>query len=378
LSEEPPYDKPPSREMQNYVSDSSVRGGHRAAYEKAVLRRGPQIWRTAKLTHIFNPDSGEVKKKELRLEAWRAPREGHSPASRQPKYEWHCYDEEIELLLAFLSDSAYRAEGKYRLIEVDGDLGEIFELLTGADTDTGRLVSLVEQFTTVPGLAEALSKSDLASMVFQAVEIERRREQLNVLRRVVADRTKDEHAIHRELKGQAWIFGGKYVGEAVRRQLSTKSTVDIPLIRGDGSLHIVELKKATISDSKLIENYRAAGQVVGPEVNKGVGQLQNYLRDLDEKRATILTDYNLDCRRLSGTLLIGDSARVPGFSEKQVRETLRTYNSFLSRIDVMTYDELLESAERALSFDAGDKNAAVQDIPEPTEVPSWDDGEPPF
>jgi hypothetical protein len=328
------------------------------------------------LTHIYDPNSGEVKKKELGLKAWEAPRKDHPLTSRQPKYEWHCYNEEIELLLAFLSDSAYRTEGKYRLIQVDGDLGEVFELLTGADTDTGRLVSLVEQFTTIPGLAEALSRSDLASMALQVVEIERRREQLNVLRRVLADPASDEHDIHRELKGQAWIFGGKYVGEAVRRQLTTKSTVDIPLIRGDGSLHIVEIKQATVP--KLIENYRTAGPVVGHEVNKGVGQVQNYLRDLDEQRATILANYNLDCRRLSATLVIGDSTRVSGFSVSEVRETLRTYNSFLSRVDVMTYDELLEGADRALSFDTGDRNAVFQDIPEPTELPSWNDDEPPF
>jgi hypothetical protein len=49
----------------------------------------------------------------------------------------------------------------------------------------------------------------------------------------------------------------------------------------------------------------------------------------------------------------------------------------MSRIDVMTYDELLEGAERALSFDAGDKNDVFEDAPEPTEPSSWDE-EPPF
>jgi hypothetical protein len=374
LPEEPPYDDVPSREMENYLSSGLVAGGQRAAFEKAIFRRGPRIWRTARLTHIYNPDSGEVKRRELRLQAWEAPRTENTFA-RNLKYEWHCDDEEIELLLAFLSNSGYRAEGEYRLIEVDGDLGEIFELLASAGAHTGRLVSLVEQFTTIPGLAEALSRSDLASMALQAVEIERRREQLNVLRQVLADPDSNEHHIHRQLKGQTWIFGGKYVGEAVRRQLTTKSTVDIPLIRGDGSLHIVEIKQANIPN--LIEKYRPAGPVVGPDINKAVGQAQNYLRDLDEQRATILANYGLDCRRLSATVVIGDSTRVRGFDAGDVEETLRTYNSFMSRIDVMTYDELLEGAERALSFDAGDKNDVFEDAPEPTEPSSWDE-EPPF
>jgi hypothetical protein len=269
--------------------------------------------------HIFSSKSGEPNKRSLHLEAWDTAERPDPVAGRKPKYSWHCDDEEIELLLAFLSDHAARVDGSsYRVVEVGGDLSEIFQLLANASTGSANLVALIEEFGTAPEFVEAMSRSDMASMVMHTVEIVRRKEQLDSLRRVVHNPSSNEHDLHRELKGQTWIFGGKYVGESIRREFTTRSTVDIPLIRGDGSLHVVELKQATIP--RLIEPYRSAGSVVGAEINKGVGQLQNYLRDLDENRSTILTEHGVDCRRSSATLLIGDSARVPGFSAKAVRE----------------------------------------------------------
>ncbi|MEV6611405.1 hypothetical protein [Kutzneria sp. NPDC051319] len=41
------------------------------------------------------------------------------------------------------------------------------------------------------------------------------------------------------------------------------------------------------------------------------------------------------------------------FEEQAVNETLRSYNSHLSRIDVMTYKQLLDNAARSLSPDGG-------------------------
>ncbi|WP_157734297.1 hypothetical protein [Frankia sp. AvcI1] len=38
--------------------------------------------------------------------------------------------------------------------------------------------------------------------------------------------------------------------------------------------------------------------------------------------------------------------------QEQIDQTLRTYNSHLSRIQVVTYAELLDAAERALKFEA--------------------------
>jgi hypothetical protein len=43
---------------------------------------------------------------------------------------------------------------------------------------------------------------------------------------------------------------------------------------------------------------------------------------------------------------------VAGFTEDEVAETIRTYNSHLARIEVITYKDLLDGAARALAWTA--------------------------
>jgi hypothetical protein len=79
-------------------------------------------------------------------------------------------------------------------------------------------------------------------------------------------------------------------------------------------------------------------------------QVSNYLRDFDEQRSRILDQYGLDVRRAGGTVVIGHPQFDPSFSEREVNETLRTYASQLSRIDVITYKQLIDSARRSLQL----------------------------
>ncbi|GAA4375702.1 hypothetical protein GCM10023088_33510 [Actinomadura verrucosospora] len=183
-------------------------------------------------------------------------------------------------------------------------------------------------------------------LLAQVVELRRRSERLRDLRRIVENPNSTELEIHAELKGQGWIFGGRYIEELTRPRLATDVTLDIPLLRGDGALHIVELKQANIPN--LLERPRVHPSV-GVEVHRAVTQVANYLRSLDEKRATILADFGIDCRRSFATIVVGHPIFVAEkYSKEEISSAFRTYNSHLVRIEVITYQELLDSAERAL------------------------------
>ena len=159
-----------------------------------------------------------------------------------------------------------------------------------------------------------------------------------------------------------WIFGGRYVGESTRSQLTTGDVLDIPLLRADGSLHVVELKGANIPG--LVQRHRGATDpqevagrreelplIVGPRVHEAVGQAMNYLCHLDEDRDHILTRFRIDVRRASATVLIGHPKFVAAnYTEDEIASTLRIHNSHHTRIEVMHYGDLIESAERALAL----------------------------
>ncbi|MEU3703155.1 Shedu anti-phage system protein SduA domain-containing protein [Streptomyces anulatus] len=187
-----------------------------------------------------------------------------------------------------------------------------------------------------------------AGLLAQLLELKARRAGLDALRAVVEDGTSSESALHARLKNQEWIFGGAYVAELARRQYTADTILDIPLLRGDGSLHVVELKRANIKDLVI---RRSGHLMLGAAAHHAVSQAQNYLRTMDESREAILADHGVDTRRASATVVIGHPRFVSGgITPKEIAETLRTYNTHAARIEVITYETLLESAARMLAL----------------------------
>lgn len=152
-----------------------------------------------------------------------------------------------------------------------------------------------------------------------------------------------------------WLFGGRYVGIADWRNIGPLDQHDIPLLCADGTLHIVELKGSNISN--LVRRHRNHW-IVGGAVHEAASQAMNYLRTLDENGAALETIYrkefgvHYDMRRAFATVVIGHPIHVAGVDARVVDQTLRSYNSHLSRVEVITYATLLDTAERALVFEA--------------------------
>ncbi|MGA5427290.1 Shedu anti-phage system protein SduA domain-containing protein [Streptomyces koyangensis] len=161
---------------------------------------------------------------------------------------------------------------------------------------------------------------------------------------MIEDDTTTWHALQRALTGMHWIFGGRVIGQADRRRLVPGDEVDIPLIRGDGSFQVVELKRA--AGAKLVKK-PLSSWIPRREVHDAVGQAINYLVGLDENRERILGEFGVDTRRASALVLAGHPFSQPGVSGREINEALRIHTSHLNRIEVLTYKELVDSAERA-------------------------------
>ncbi|MEV0263143.1 Shedu anti-phage system protein SduA domain-containing protein [Streptomyces sp. NPDC050617] len=196
-------------------------------------------------------------------------------------------------------------------------------------------------------VGDLLADADV-ELLAQLLELKTRRAGLDALRVVVEDPASSEKALHDRLKNQEWIFGGAYVAELARRQYTSDTILDIPLLRGDGAIHVVELKRANIE--KLVIR-RDGHLMLGAPAHHAVSQAQNYLRAMDENRQAILADHGVDTRRASATVVIGHPRYVSeGITPQEIAETLRTYNTHAARIEVVTYETLLESAARMLAL----------------------------
>lgn len=201
-------------------------------------------------------------------------------------------------------------------------------------------------------LDDLLSTPDAGALA-QLVELRSRQASLDALRAVIDEPTSSEGALHARLKNQEWIFGGAYVGEILRRRYAPEAILDIPLLRGDGSLHVVELKRANINDLLV----RRSGHVMlGAAVHHAVSQAENYLRTLDEDHARILAEFGIETRRASATVVIGHPMYLHAeYSREEVGDVLRTYNSHLSRLEVITYETLVDSATRMLALSSPER-----------------------
>ncbi|GAA2987536.1 Shedu anti-phage system protein SduA domain-containing protein [Streptomyces fulvorobeus] len=198
-----------------------------------------------------------------------------------------------------------------------------------------------------PEALAVLAADEDGRTVLRAAELQRRAADLGDLRAMTEDPGTTEHALQRALRGMHWIFGGRVIGEARQRRLVPGDEVDIPLIRGDGSFQVVELKRS--AGVKLVKEHRGS-LVPRRDVHDAVGQAVNYLVGLDENRERVYREFGIDTRRASALVLIGHPMSQPDVTEKEINDALRVHTSHLNRIEVLTYKELLDSAERALAL----------------------------
>lgn len=205
-----------------------------------------------------------------------------------------------------------------------------------------------------------LTSTRMGMLAAELAVIRRRRTFLADMRELAQAEDSNETAMHQALTGNYWIFGGQYTGIAARRDLMNLHQHDIPLVCADRSLNIIELKGP---DVPLVRRPLENHLILSSAVHEAVGQCMNYLQMLDELGAALSTvhrkelNLNYDYRRARATVVIGYPGRTASniATREQVDDAIRTYNGHLARIQVLTYADLIDTAERALEFeeDAG-------------------------
>ncbi|HEV2347050.1 MAG TPA: Shedu anti-phage system protein SduA domain-containing protein [Actinocrinis sp.] len=205
------------------------------------------------------------------------------------------------------------------------------------------LIELVERD---PATALSLEGIDAAEALHTLVQRRRREADLDRLRAAVADPRTLEGELQKLLEGMLWLFGGGFLPTGGRRMLTTTDQLDLSLIRPDGSLHGVEIKRARIQP--LMTMHRDY-PVFGHEVYKAVAQAMNYLTRLDQQRDRILLDHGIDAQRATMSVLIGSAIHAAPYGPEKIAKAVRIHNAGLSRIQIITYDQLIDEAQGLIS-----------------------------
>ncbi len=258
-------------------------------------------------------------------------------------------------LTAFVNTMVKRIE-EIRDARQRGDLSaaDLTELLAQRDDmQFGREIAERED---IAGVVAGISSVDTGRAAVDLDVIQRRRQILAELRQLVLDPATTELEIQKLIGKRYWIFGGQYIGVLEKRDIISLDEHDIPLICADRSIHVIELKRPK---NKLVRKHRNH-QIVSNDVHEAVAQCMNYLRGFDELGASHQTYYHnelgldYDLRRAKGTVIIGHPELTASdeVTREQVEQTIRSYNAHLSRVQVITFADLVDSAERALAFEA--------------------------
>lgn len=256
-------------------------------------------------------------------------------------------DDEIDVLIGFL-DGQFKQQGFY----VRTDSRNLAKLLAEKINDAALGEDLVHQLLANigdnPDLVQAVAGSDQAALLTRLIEHERHVRAIDELERLSLDPDTVEGGFQKHLEQNPWLFGGQVVGIEKRRQLVMLDQLDLPLITSDGSLHIVELKRANIP--RLFKDFRNH-VILGDDVHHAVSQAQNYLMGLDSQAHTIESLFKIDAQRAFATVVIGHGKHATGgLDMKECQKAFRVYNSHLSRVRVMTYSQLIRNARNAIDL----------------------------
>lgn len=236
--------------------------------------------------------------------------------------------------------------GRYRIVRGRAELALWLERVLRNRVDVEDPAAAAHELVRRPEALMVLGEEDGAEFLFKAAELRRRSAALTKLRTLVEDPATTETDLQWAIERQPWLFGGEYVETSTRRRLVAGNEMDIPLLRADGSLHVVELKCA-MGARRIIKQHRGTW-VPAAEVHDAAAQAVNYLVGLDEHRSAIRSATGIETRRSTATVLIGHPEIHPDVPEEVINDVFRTLNAHMNRVEVLTYKEFLDGAERAL------------------------------
>ncbi|MFI5491181.1 Shedu anti-phage system protein SduA domain-containing protein [Actinoplanes sp. NPDC051859] len=174
--------------------------------------------------------------------------------------------------------------------------------------------------TAVPGDDPHIGTASAVELA-DAVLLRARRSALDDLAAVVLNRHSSERDLQSAIEANLWIFGGRQLSGLGPRRISLGIELDLTLLRPDGTVHVVELKRACVP----VLTHQRRRNVPTNDVHRAVTQAMNYLVVLDEDRAR-LAGLGLDVRRASATVIIGHASFERGAGEAEIDEALRVYN----------------------------------------------------
>lgn len=263
---------------------------------------------------------------------------------------WRWNDAEIRRLEALLSGETF-GQGDHLNAGPRDPIGPLIQGLLEAPNSGETMRRLFGELLRNDRLVDAFVEVEGASQFSSVVELARQRKGARSLHAVINNPVSTEEQLRSALRQEWWVFGGHFIPPVRLERIPVLEQVDLPLIRSDRAIHIVAIGPANVPD---IVVPAADGYRVGPPVLDIVNRAIHQLLDVDAQHAAIRDVLGVESRRAFATVVIGHPAYTARLPRDELRNTLRTYSSHLAGLEILTYQQLMDSVERSLDLLAGD------------------------
>ncbi len=142
------------------------------------------------------------------------------------------------------------------------------------------------------------------------------------------------------------FFGPSYKQPVTKNLINIRgSKPDFMLVTIDGCVDSLDIKKPNVPNIIQEDPSHTGSFYWSSDVNKSIGQLVNYLYDMDENRYQLAEELGISIARPRGIIVIGRSNH---WTEREVR-AYRKLSYSLHGLEVLTYDHLLDRAKQMLN-----------------------------
>lgn len=164
------------------------------------------------------------------------------------------------------------------------------------------------------------------------------KDKLKEFRQLISEE-KTEPAYQKFLKNNFWVFGLEYVSAKSQKMAGASNKPDFSLERYDKYRDIVEIKRP---QDKVFVKFRKSRFNQGPKLKEALAEVMDYVDYFLTHINDEMVEYGETYYKPRAIIIIG---RRESF-EKYIKQL----NSFLHRIEIVTYDDLLDRAEKIIEF----------------------------
>lgn len=312
------------------------------------IKTGPRTFKSVNVFEVMASKSG----KKL-VYFWKSRLAESGSLKVEEETQFRCRPEELERLFAVLDNLEEIVDlerGEHLIFKKESPSTEAameaIQSIQGAKSEgfDELIIQLIESASEVGSniddidvLIQGLNEEILG--VENLISYARSRSTLENFRELIQER-EDESEYQDFLEKNPWLFGNRYIRNSEIRQLTRDEEVDFCLETINGYFDVFEIKRPDHNvlnyDSSHDSFYAAA------ELSKAIAQVEIYINEIEQNYSDILVKDDMNVLKPRGIIVIGADLK------KEELEGLRIFNSYLNRIEVMTYNQLVGMGERLI------------------------------